>query len=116
MKVIPKPERTPAPVHVDGAQGVSASSLVAEPDGAPTCAMRLFELAPGGRTPHHTHDWEHVIYVVEGEGLVATGKEEFELAAGDTALVDPGEEHHFSNNGKAPFRFVCVVPLRGDAQ
>ena len=115
MKHIRKTDRVPAPIAVEGASGVSKTGLIVEADGAPTAAMRLFELAPGGHTPFHTHDWEHVIYALDGRGTLVTGGLRTEFGPGDAILVEPSEEHNFVNEGEEPLRFLCVVPLRGDA-
>jgi quercetin dioxygenase-like cupin family protein len=115
VKHIRKNERTPQPVSVEGASGLSKAGLLGEADGAPTAAMRVFDVAPGGNTPWHAHDWEHVVYILEGSGILLTegGEEEFE--AGDSILVEPDEPHNFVNRGDVPVRFLCIVPLRGDA-
>ncbi len=114
MKHVPKTERTPQPVGVEGANGVKMAGLIRDTDGAPTAAMRLFEIEPGGNTPWHTHDWEHVIYVVSGRGGLVTEGRETEFGPGDSLLVEPSEEHNFVNRGDEPVSFLCVVPLRGD--
>ena len=108
-------ERVPQPIEVEGAAKVRKSGLVAATDGSPTVAMRMFELGEGGHTPWHAHDWEHVVYVLEGEGTLATEHGNAEFVAGDSLLVDPDEEHNFVNRGAGRLRFLCVVPLRGDA-
>ena len=77
--------------------------------------MRLFEVEPGGHTPWHAHDWEHVIYGVEGQGAVKTENGDADFGPGDSLLVAPNEEHNFVNIGATPLRFICVVPLKGDA-
>jgi quercetin dioxygenase-like cupin family protein len=115
LRHIRKSERPPTPVAVEGAKGVAKAGLVSESDGAPTAAMRLFELAPGGNTPWHAHDWEHVVYVLEGSGVLKTNDGEAEFGAGDSILVEPDELHNFVNRGDDTVRFLCVVPLRGDA-
>ena len=114
MRHVPKDERTPRPVDVEGAEGVSVAKLVAESDGAPTAAMRHFVIEAGGNTPWHAHDWEHVVYVLEGEGALVTEGKETPFEAGDALLVEPDEQHNFVNTGDGPLRFVCVVPLSGD--
>jgi len=108
-------ERIPQPIEVDGATAVKKAGLVAAGDGSPTVAMRLFELGAGGHTPWHAHDWEHVVYVLDGDGTLVTEGKETAFSAGDALLVDPDEEHNFVNRGAGPLRFLCIVPLRGDA-
>ena len=97
-------------VDAEGAAGAKIRWLLTKEDGAPNFAMREFELAPGGHTPHHAHGWEHEVYVLAGEGAVAGEAGEFALEPGMVVLVPPNEKHNFKNTGAAPFRFLCVVP------
>ena len=55
-------------VDMEGAAGCTVRWLVGEKDGAPTFAMRQFEVEPGGYTPRHHHPYEHEVFVLEGEG------------------------------------------------
>ncbi len=97
-------------VDAEGAAGVKIRWLIAKDDGAPHFAMREFELAPGGHTPYHAHAWEHEVFVLSGEGVVASAAGEHELRPGTAVLVPPGEMHNFKNAGAAPLRFLCLVP------
>lgn len=97
-------------VEQEGAAGVKIRWLITKEDGAPTFAMREFELAPGGHTPYHAHDWEHEVYVLAGEGVAAGPGGEHAIAPGAVVFVPPGEEHNFKNTGAAPLRFLCLVP------
>jgi quercetin dioxygenase-like cupin family protein len=115
VKHVSARDRVPAPVNVEGAVGVSKAGLITATDHSPTSAMRLFEIRPGGNTPYHAHDWEHVVYVLEGKGVLKTENGDAEFSAGDALLAAPGEKHNFVNTGDATLRFLCVVPLRGDA-
>jgi len=114
MKHMKASDRMPQPIEVEGAEGVKKAGLVTAGDGAPSAAMRLFELARGGHTPWHAHDWEHVVYIVEGEGVLKSENGDAAFRAGDAVLVEPDEEHNFVNTGGGPLKFICVVPLRGD--
>lgn len=97
-------------VNIDGAKDVKIRWLIAEEDGAPNFAMRMFEVQPGGHTPYHTHDWEHEIFVLEGEGELKTEKGTQNFAAGDIIFVDPNMHHNFTNRGDKLMRFLCLVP------
>ncbi len=59
---------------IGGAHGTSVRWLITEKDGAEHFAMRLFEMNPGGQSPHHSHEWEHEVFVLEGECLVVCGE------------------------------------------
>lgn len=115
MKHVRSTDRPPAPVSAEGAVNVRKAGLITEADHSPTAAMRLFEIGPGGNTPYHTHDWEHVVYILEGKGTLRTEHGDADFGPGDALLAAPGEEHNFVNTGKGTLRFLCVVPLKGDA-
>ena len=98
------------PVQMEGAAGCHVRWLVDERDGAPTFAMREFEVAPGGYTPRHFHDFEHEVFVLEGAGIVMEGAVEHPLRAGDVVLVKPNEIHQFRNTGDRPLKLLCLIP------
>lgn len=97
-------------IEGNGAHAVKGRLLIGQADGAPHFAMRLFELAGGGHTPCHSHDWEHEVFVHEGEGEVLRDGQWVGIGAGSVVFVPGGEEHQFRNTGSTPLRFVCLVP------
>lgn len=97
-------------VTMEGAAGCKVRWLIGEGDKAPNFAMREFEVAPGGHTPKHFHDYEHEVYVLAGRGIVIDGEKERPLAAGDVVFVAPNEVHQFQNTGSEPMRFLCLIP------
>jgi quercetin dioxygenase-like cupin family protein len=98
------------PVDMEGSHACSVRWLLGAADGTPTFAMRQFEIAPGGYTPRHSHDYEHEVFVLEGDGVVFEGVKEHKLAAGDVVLVQPNEVHQFRNTGQTPLKFLCLIP------
>ncbi len=72
--------------------------------------MREFEVAPGGHTPKHFHDYEHEVYVLAGSGVVIDDDRERPLRAGDVVFVAPNDVHQFRNTGSEPMRFLCLIP------
>ena len=96
------------------AQGVSKQLLIGPEDGAETFAMRCFTIAPEGATPWHKHDWEHEVFVVEGEGIVKNEKGDTPLWPGSVVFAPAGEMHQFKNAGAKPFVMLCLVPMRGE--
>jgi quercetin dioxygenase-like cupin family protein len=72
-------------VTMEGAAGCRVRWLVGEKDAAPNFAMREFEVAPGGHTPRHFHDYEHEVFVLAGRGVVIDGDTERPLQQGDAA-------------------------------
>ncbi|MCD4691219.1 cupin domain-containing protein [bacterium] len=114
MKHMKAVDKAPQNIEVKDAQGVKKAGLITAADGSPTAAMRLFELERNGHTPWHTHDWEHVVYIIEGKGILKSENGDAAFGAGDSLLVDPNEKHNFINTGDGRLRFICVVPLKGD--
>jgi quercetin dioxygenase-like cupin family protein len=100
------------PVQAEGASGVKVRWLISEEDGAPTFYMRRFELEPEGRTPRHSHKWEHEVYILEGDGTVLENGKEKPFSAGDVLYCAPDEEHFFQA-GPQGTAFLCLVPKEG---
>ncbi len=98
------------PVQTEGAKDTRVRWLITEKDGAPNFAMRLFEVGPGGHTPHHTHPFEHEVYVVEGTGMVVGAEGERPFKAGDVVFVPPDEVHQFRNTSSGVCKFLCLIP------
>ena len=98
-------------VQEDGAVGVKIKWLIDKSAGAPTFAMRHFSVQPGGHTPLHSHDWEHEVYVLEGEGLVRHENKEYPIRPGDAIFVPPNQAHQFRSTESSHLRFLCMVPL-----
>ncbi|MGI6207277.1 MAG: cupin domain-containing protein [Anaerolineae bacterium] len=92
------------------AEGVTMRVVIGPREGAPFFNMRVFEVQPGAGTPHHSHWWEHEVFVLAGTGVVAGEQGETPIAAGSTVLVRGGESHHFTNTGQDVLRFICLVP------
>ncbi|MBM4002126.1 MAG: cupin domain-containing protein [Planctomycetes bacterium] len=110
MKVTHYEQVEAQPVSMEGSAGCTVRWLVGERDGAPNFAMRQFEVAVGGHTPRHFHDYEHEVFVLEGAGEVTEGDRRHPLKAGDVVLVKPNEVHQFLNTGSAPLKFLCLIP------
>lgn len=78
-------------------------------------ALRVFTIGPGGHTPHHSHDWEHVNYVISGQGTLEMENKKHDLSAGSFAFVPPNQKHQYANHGKDDFVMICIVPARGES-
>ncbi len=101
-------------VTMEGSSGCQVRWLLSREDGAPSFAMRQFEVEPGGYTPRHHHPYEHEIYVVDGRGEVYEGDTAYPIQAGDVVLVKPDDVHQFKNTGERPLKFLCLIPNSAD--
>lgn len=99
-----------APVKMDGVRGVAMRVLLGREHGMPHFSMRHFSVEPGGHTPRHRHDYEHEVFVLEGEGTVEHEGELRAIQAGDAIYVPANALHQFVNRGEEPLRFLCLVP------
>ncbi len=98
-------------VDMAGVKDATKQLVLGDADGVPAYSVRVFTLEPGGFTPRHAHDSEHLNYVISGRGeLVDPDGVPRELATGDFAFVSPHELHQFRNAGDEPFVFICAVP------
>ena len=102
-------ERIEAVTFAD-ARGVEMRPLITATEGAPHFALRVFTVAPGGYTPHHTHAWEHEVYILSGAGTVLGNESERPLRPGDAVFLAPEETHQF-RAGADGMQFICCVPV-----
>ena len=96
------------------ASDVTIRWLVGPDSTAPNFHMREFEIAPGGHTPQHCHQWEHECYILAGQGKVLDAGKRQPVAAGDVLYIPGGEEHQFVNDSDQPLKFLCMVPVPKD--
>ena len=79
-------------------------------EGSSNFAVRHCEIGSGGYSPHHSHAWEHEIFVLEGDGLVLGNKEIKSVKTGDFVSISVNEIHQIKNNSKKPLRILCIIP------
>lgn len=109
MKIIEYSSIPPTRFDNKLAHGVSGRVVIGSTDHANNFCMRVFEVAPGGHTPRHTHPWEHEIFIHTGSGEVWNG-DWHPLSAGHAIFVPGNEEHQIRNRGDVPLVFVCLIP------
>ena len=110
MKVKSIESHDQTPVDMEGAQSVKMRMLAGFDEGATNFHMRHFEVAPGGVTPHHKHDYEHELVILKGSGVAKSEQGDRPIAAGDMLYVPPNEMHQFKNTGDVPLEFICLIP------
>lgn len=112
MQVVHHEEIEAKPVAMEGAEGATIREIFTAETGAPTFAMRVFELAPGGCTPFHSHPWEHEVFVLEGAGQVESAGGPTPLSPGTAVYVAANEEHRFRSGGGSRLKFICLIPVQ----
>jgi quercetin dioxygenase-like cupin family protein len=111
VKVISSSVMGFVPVQTEGAKGAHIKELITDREGAPTFVMRLFEVEPDGTTPHHSHEWEHEVFILKGEGELRADEGAHRFQAGDAVFVPGGEMHSFINTGSEALQFLCMIPV-----
>lgn len=112
MKIIDYKEVNAEAVDFEDVKDVKVRWLISDEDNAPNFAMRLFEVGPGGYSPLHTHNWEHEVFILEGEGVAADGEKETQIKSGTVVYVAPEEKHQFKNTGSETLKFLCLIPFK----
>lgn len=110
MKIINYTSVSPIQINNDQAKGISGRVVIGKNDGANNFCMRIFEIAPGGHTPKHTHDWEHEIFFHSGVGEAYGNGKWNPVKPGTVLFVPSNEEHQIRNIGKELLVFTCLIP------
>ena len=99
-------------VGLEGVSGVTKQLVLGSADGVPNFSIRVFTVAPGGHSPHHTHSVEHLNFVLSGQGcLLDKDGNANPMATGVFAFVAPHDVHQFRNTSATEdFVFMCAVP------
>ncbi len=71
-------------------------------------------IIPPGNAGMHSHTYDEVVYVVEGEGILHLGGRETPLGPGSCIHLPPLEEHCLENTGATPMRVLGVFHPSGD--
>ena len=111
--IIKNPKDVPAvDVEMEGVKDARVQVLFGPHDNAPTFAMRIFTLGPGGHTPYHDHPFEHEVMILNGQLGVTTPDSVIPVHPGDVLLIHPGETHQFQNLSITDTaEFMCLVPI-----
>jgi quercetin dioxygenase-like cupin family protein len=112
MKITSLNELPSVAMQMEGAVGVTRQVPIGKADGVPNFSFRVFTVEPGGNTPYHAHDSEHVNYVIAGEGVLVDGDgRQHPVKTGDFGFVAPHEKHQYRNTSETQeLKFICAVP------
>jgi quercetin dioxygenase-like cupin family protein len=104
-----------ASVALEGYENVRKQIVLGPDDGSNEIVLRYFSLGPGGASPHHRHDFPHLVKIEAGNGVALDGTgQEHPLQVDDYVYVKENETHCFRNTGSGSFDFICIIPRRGE--
>jgi quercetin dioxygenase-like cupin family protein len=97
--------------NMEGAKDICKQIPISRENGTPAFSFRVFTIQPGGHTPFHSHQFEHLNYIIEGNGTVMTEDGGRPIKKGDFILVLPGETHQYQNtSANDQLVMICAVP------
>jgi len=84
-----------------------ARELVGADHGSGLCV--IFVDAEPGRGPSlHTHPYEEVLIILEGQATLDDGEARRDVGAGDVVLIPAGQPHGFVNSGEGRLRQIDI--------
>jgi len=73
--------------------------------------VTLVRFSDGGKNKRHTHTADQILYITEGDGIVASESHEHHVEAGDIVHIPAGEVHwHGAQPGKNMAHLSILPP------
>jgi quercetin dioxygenase-like cupin family protein len=72
----------------------------------------LINFDKGAVNVFHVHDFDQVLYVTAGEGIIATETEEIRIRPGDFVVIPAGEKHWHGATPHSDFSHIAIS-IRG---
>jgi len=99
MKVVRSNEGAESPANSPLFVGTVHSKPLIDKETSPAVTVTLVRFTDGGRNKFHTHTADQILYITEGEGIIASEDHEHRVASGDIVHIGAGEVHW---HGAAP--------------
>jgi len=105
------------PLLTRDAKSTKVRYLIDQRHGANNFYLRIYEIGPGGQTPHDQHPYEHEVYVLRGRAKLLTMVNDvptlWDVEEGDVVFIAPNQVHQFSNPNEETFQMLCVRGAEG---
>jgi quercetin dioxygenase-like cupin family protein len=88
----PMDSATPIPGWTGGAVSRTRQTIIGDGQ-SENFRCSVVNFSKGATTGWHVHDCDQILMVTSGRGMVATEKEEREIAVGDVVHIKAGERH-----------------------
>jgi quercetin dioxygenase-like cupin family protein len=107
----------PAPAHpTHDLDGTRFTSLATPSRGSAETSVWQVEIDAGVPATPHSLTREEVFVVLDGVASVRLDGEDSEARPGDAIVVPAGVALELSNQGEAPLRLLCCLPVGGKAR
>jgi len=70
----------------------------------------VVHFSQGAINVFHTHTFDQVLYITEGEGIVATESEEITVTPGTIVFIPAGEDHWHGATKDSAFSHIAIMP------
>ena len=77
-------------------------------DAMSSTATQFVGSIPPGRAPDHFHNYEEVLFILKGEGLMWAGQTNTPIAPGSCIYLPKGQVHCVENTGEGELRLLGV--------
>jgi quercetin dioxygenase-like cupin family protein len=94
------------PVEMEGAKNAFIRWLIK----GPNFHLRYFRIEKGGNSPRDSHNYEHEIFVLKGDGKIFIDGEDYLISNNFFVYVPPNKEHQIINIGETDLEFLCIIP------
>ncbi len=88
---------------------VLVKPLLNESHGCKDLKLDIVEFPPSVRNKLHSHEYDQALYILEGEGVVATEKEEKIVRPGMLAFIPAGEKHWHGATDRGSFTHISIL-------
>jgi len=79
----------------------------------PELSMGIYKLKAGEKDPQSPHNQDEVYYIVEGQGKIRVGEEDFECKPGSIIYVEKHAAHKFHSISADMKILVMFAPAEG---
>ena len=97
----------------------TSTPILASKDGVPNYLMLYNGAMLPGQVSHpdtggHSHPWDHVVFILEGQATLVCEGKAFAVSEGDAVLVPPNVLHQWRNETQQPMKRVTFNPLASE--
>lgn len=111
MKVVRRGDSQEARATAPIFMGTVHSRPLIDKETSPAVTVTMVRFSGGARNKRHTHSADQILYITDGQGIVADETHEHEVMAGDIVHVPAGEVHwHGAAPGKEMAHLSILPP------